>query len=55
MQKIDLRELVDDLPFDLITQVERRLGIDRQSAMELLGGWLTAYEPVARTSVRFLK
>ncbi len=51
----NVEEKVDEPPFDLLTQVERRLGIDRQAATAVLGGWLIAYEPVARGAIRFLK
>jgi hypothetical protein len=55
MPDADIDMNVDELPLDLLAQVERRLGVDRQAALEVLGRWLAAYEPVARGKIRFLK
>lgn len=55
MQNRNAEEQVDELPLDLLTQVARRLGIDRQAALAVLGGWLVAYEPTSRGTIQFLK
>ena len=40
---------LDDPPPDFLTYLEWRLGKDEQATAELLGEWLTTYEPRQRT------
>ena len=40
---------LDDPPSDFLTYLESRLGKDEQATAELLGEWLTTYEPRQRT------
>jgi len=41
---------LDDPPSDFLTYLESRLGKDEPAAAELLGEWLTTYEPRWRTA-----